>query len=632
MDVDELLIKENVVDQKMKKRLEGLPLTVEMASRFGIEMSNLAIMLSEVPDDVSDAEIATFIYKIGRTGLNPLSSQIYFVTRYDKRKGRSSGVVQTGIDGYRLIADRTGRYAGCDDIVYNDGKTQYELISNKVKHPDTATATVYKLVGDMSNPIRVPFTATAEWNTYNAGTYAWDKMAFLMLGKCLSMDTEILTTEGFERMDRFGGVKGKVLEVFEGGVRETDSKPFKLEYDGDMVCLESDMLNFCVTPNHDMVTTVGKIEASVLYNISHSRGPLRIPMLVPGNGADDSSVSDEDLRLLGYVIADASIRYNQCKIEVSRQYKIDALSGLASIRTYVRRTAGDEVDAGDRIIRTNFDKVGFVFDFGRVSRFIDASKVVNVSEILKLSQRQARIVFDAWVRFDGHRNKKTGVRRLYTSREDHLRAAEVIAVHSGYSVGCPKERSSDISSRPSYSLTVSEVESIKVTKSGGDSQPIHMRPNGDENREVWCVTVPSGIIIARRNGFSMVIGNCAEALALRKAFPAELSGIYTAEEMEQANVSGVSLQEKATTGGSDPEVKNPNAAAVLKRARSLGIGDDDDGIIAFLGCTIAEVENDKSGTDILRNLWSILSDVKAGKMLSDAIAEHLAAEEAQLDE
>jgi hypothetical protein len=60
----------------------------------------------------TDDELALFIHQAKKTGLDPLARQIYFV----KRQGK--GTIQTGIDGYRLVAERTGKYAGNDDPVF----------------------------------------------------------------------------------------------------------------------------------------------------------------------------------------------------------------------------------------------------------------------------------------------------------------------------------------------------------------------------------------------------------------------------------------------------------------------------------------------------------------------------------
>lgn len=112
-------------------------------------------------------EFKLFMVVAARSGLDPFTKQIHFV----KRGGQ--GTIQTGIDGYRTIAERTKTLAGIDDAIYN---TESE------PHPNKATVTVYRLIDGQ----RISFTASARWSEYvpQAGQdFMWKKMPYLMLGK-----------------------------------------------------------------------------------------------------------------------------------------------------------------------------------------------------------------------------------------------------------------------------------------------------------------------------------------------------------------------------------------------------------------------------------------------------------------
>lgn len=122
-----------------------------------------------VAKGTTDDELALFLYTAKRVGLDPLAKQIHCV----RRGGQSGSIsIQTAIDGYRLIADRTNKYAGNDDPVFDDES-----------NPTKAMVTVYKIV----DGVRCPFTATARWSQYYPGDsqgFMWKKMPHLMLGKC----------------------------------------------------------------------------------------------------------------------------------------------------------------------------------------------------------------------------------------------------------------------------------------------------------------------------------------------------------------------------------------------------------------------------------------------------------------
>jgi phage recombination protein Bet len=127
----------------------------------------LDLITRTVANGATKDELDLFLYQARRAGLDPLARQIYFV----KRSGK--GTIQVGIDGLRLIADRTGAYAGNDDPVFVDGNP----------FPEAATVTVWKMVGGQ----RCPFAATARWKEYYPGDqqgFQWKKMPHVMLAKC----------------------------------------------------------------------------------------------------------------------------------------------------------------------------------------------------------------------------------------------------------------------------------------------------------------------------------------------------------------------------------------------------------------------------------------------------------------
>jgi phage recombination protein Bet len=121
--------------------------------------------------DLSDDELALFLYQCKRTGLDPLTRQIYAI----KRGGRMT--IQTAIDGFRLVAERTGKYAGqlgpfwCgDDGVWVDAW---------LKREPPAAAKVGILRSDFSEPL----WGVARFAAY-AGDNLWKKMGDVMIAKC----------------------------------------------------------------------------------------------------------------------------------------------------------------------------------------------------------------------------------------------------------------------------------------------------------------------------------------------------------------------------------------------------------------------------------------------------------------
>lgn len=125
-----------------------------------------------------DEDLLLFLYVCKRTGLDPLTRQIFAVYRWNTSQGREVMSIQTGIDGMRLVAQRSNAYAGQDEI-------KFLPEDESAPYPVKATCTVYKMIQGQ----KVGFTASARWSEYVQqfnGKVAtmWAKMPYTMLGKC----------------------------------------------------------------------------------------------------------------------------------------------------------------------------------------------------------------------------------------------------------------------------------------------------------------------------------------------------------------------------------------------------------------------------------------------------------------
>lgn len=187
------------------------------------ELERIQLIQRTVAVGTTKDELLMFLYHAKKTGLDPLARQIYIIVR-GKGENRKA-TIQASIDGLRLVAERSGNYAGQD-------APDFEILDGEMK----CTVRVYKFD---SNGVRYCHSTgvayKSEYMPPSPNDFMWKTKPHIMLAKvaeALALRKAFpQDLSGIYSEEEMGGTDAKIIRTIDTVSTEvvTKEKPDPIE-------------------------------------------------------------------------------------------------------------------------------------------------------------------------------------------------------------------------------------------------------------------------------------------------------------------------------------------------------------------------------------------------------------------
>jgi len=165
---------------------DAIVATVERSQELALVVpeSKMQILGDVIAPGLNRAQLDVFAVACNRTRLDPFAKQIYAISRWDSDLGRNKLTIQTGIDGFRIIAERTGKYGGRMPFEWCGADGIWVDVWLKKEPPAAARARVIRK--DWPEPLVAiaRYSAYAQLKKDGNPTHMWKRMDAEQLAKC----------------------------------------------------------------------------------------------------------------------------------------------------------------------------------------------------------------------------------------------------------------------------------------------------------------------------------------------------------------------------------------------------------------------------------------------------------------
>ena len=318
--------------------------------------------------------------------------------------------------------------------------------------------------------------------------------------QCMSEDTEILTPNGWARHNELN--KGDIIKTFNISKRIIEDKPIKKlfarEYHGGMYNLKNRIQDQLISPEHRVVRKkfYGDYVLEKIEDILKMKSPFIIP-IAGKNVSKDVKISDEQLKLMAWIIGEGSIERpgkHRCCYRVSiYQSAIKNKEKYLEIKKLLNHfklnySEYTQKGMGEPVQRLRLDAESS----RKIHQWFSKENIKFFPEILlNMSERQSRLFLDTYLKAEGSEDCK-----ITTSDMEIVDALQAIASNAGYG-------STILTRKPTIGTKLIYVLRLIKHKDTYIQSVKKINYNGI----IWCPNTDNETVIARRNGKVFITGN-----------------------------------------------------------------------------------------------------------------------------